>query len=104
MGNKSFKFVEITNEMVNMYIEEALNEVRKNGLRLSEIYCQTPRICLEAVRQNPDALVFVQEQTHEICMEAIKKSWFAIRHVRKQTPELCLEAVKHFSWCTRIYN
>ena len=80
--------------ITNRYIHFCIEEVRENGLALTNIEYQTNAICLEAVKQNGCALKYVKNQTIEICLEAVKKNGLALEDVKNQTPEICLEAVK----------
>lgn len=51
--------------------ENALEEVKRNGLLLRWVKEQTLEICMAAVKQNGDALQWVREQTPELCAAAM---------------------------------
>lgn len=51
--------------------ENALKEVKRNGLLLRWVKEQTPEICMAAVKQNGEALQWVKEQTPEMCAAAM---------------------------------
>ncbi len=51
--------------------ENALREVKRNGLLLRWVKEQTPEICMAAVKQNGEALQWVKEQTPEMCAAAM---------------------------------
>ena len=51
--------------------ENALKEVKRNGLLLRWVKEQTPEICMTAVKQNGEALQWVKEQTPEMCAAAM---------------------------------
>ncbi len=51
--------------------ENALREVKRNGLLLRWVKEQTPEICMAAVKQNGKALQWVKEQTPGLCAAAM---------------------------------
>lgn len=55
-------------------LQESLDAVKQDGLRLEFVDKQTPEICLAAVKQKGLALRYVKEQTPEICLAAVRQN------------------------------